>query len=122
MACPTTPLTPACPGRRSGSSALCRTPMMNHLQFAARRIGEYAPWRQRALDAIRAHEEKGDRAPTQWLTRCSRSFHVKPRLRCLIGGQAKTVARAPISPGGNVRVRSAASLLDLKPPGTSVDP
>ena len=35
-----------------------RTPMMNNRQVGARRMTEYEPWRQRALDAIRASEEK----------------------------------------------------------------
>jgi NAD(P)-dependent dehydrogenase (short-subunit alcohol dehydrogenase family) len=33
-----------------------RTPMMNNRQVGARRIIEYDPWRQRALDSIRASE------------------------------------------------------------------
>jgi hypothetical protein len=33
--------------------------MMNNRQVGANRIGEYDPWRQRALDAIRASEEQG---------------------------------------------------------------
>ena len=37
-----------------------RTAMMNHRQVGARRMTEYDPWRQRALNAIRASE---DRAP-----------------------------------------------------------
>src|SRR5215831_9940094 len=36
-----------------------KTPMMNHRQLGTSRIAEYDQWRQRALDAIRRHEEKG---------------------------------------------------------------
>src|SRR5262247_2800608 len=35
------------------------TPMKNHRHVGANRIGEYDPWRQRALEAIRGYEEKG---------------------------------------------------------------
>ena len=49
------------------------TAMMNNRQIAANRITEYDPWRQRALDATRAQEEKG-LARSWWPKRCSRSF------------------------------------------------
>src|SRR5262249_40287433 len=35
------------------------TPMRNHRHVGINRIGEYDPWRQRALTAIRAYEAKG---------------------------------------------------------------
>jgi hypothetical protein len=67
--------------------------MMHHRQVAATRIAEYDEWRQRALDAIRAHEEKGpgpEAAAEKLLEIVSSEM---PRLRYLIGGQAKSVAR-----------------------------
>ena len=50
-----------------------KTPMMNNRQVAANRITEYDPWRHRALNAIRAYEEKGP-GPELVAERCSRSF------------------------------------------------
>lgn len=48
-----------------------RTSMMNNRQSTARRIADYEPWRERALDAVREHEEKGpDRI--WWPGCCSR--------------------------------------------------
>ena len=70
-----------------------KTPMMHHRQLAASRIAEYDDWRQRALNAIRAHEEKGpgpEAVAEQLLEIVSSEA---PRLRYLIGGQAKSVAR-----------------------------
>ena len=70
-----------------------RTPMMNHRQAAANRMTEYEPWQQRALVAIRAYEEKGpgpERVAETLLEIISSS---NPRLRYLIGQQAKSVAR-----------------------------
>ena len=40
-------------------ASFLKTPMMHHRQLAANRLVEYDPWRQRALNAIRAQEEKG---------------------------------------------------------------
>ena len=70
-----------------------KTPMMHHRQLGANRIAEYEPWRQRALDAIRANEEKGPgpEVVAETLLEIVSSKH--PRLRYLIGGQAKTVTR-----------------------------
>jgi short-subunit dehydrogenase len=53
-------------------AAFLRTPMMDNRQVGAHRIGEYDRWRQRALDAIRAYEEKGP-GRSWWPKRCSRS-------------------------------------------------
>jgi len=68
------------------------TPMMNNRQEGARRMAEYEPWRQRALNAIRASEEKAP-GPEFVAGRLLEimSSHT-PRLRCLIGQQAKSVA------------------------------
>jgi NAD(P)-dependent dehydrogenase (short-subunit alcohol dehydrogenase family) len=70
-----------------------KTPMMNHRQLAAHRLAEYDPWRQRALNAIRAHEEKGPGPDVVAETLLEIVASKTPRLRYLIGGQAKTVAR-----------------------------
>ena len=70
-----------------------RTPMMNHRQVAAHPIAEYNQWRQRALDAIRAHEEKGPGPDAIAETLLQIISSNTPRLRYLIGQQAKTVAR-----------------------------
>jgi len=70
-----------------------RTSMMNHRQVAARRMTEYEPWRERALKAIRAHEEKssGPEPVAEALLDIITSD--TPQLRYLIGRQAKSVAR-----------------------------
>jgi NAD(P)-dependent dehydrogenase (short-subunit alcohol dehydrogenase family) len=70
-----------------------KTPMMNHRQTAGNRVSEYDRWRQRALGAIRAYEEKGPgpEAVAEMLLEIISSSN--PRLRYLIGQQAKTVAR-----------------------------
>jgi NAD(P)-dependent dehydrogenase (short-subunit alcohol dehydrogenase family) len=70
-----------------------RTPMMSHRQVAAQRIEEYNPWRQRAYDAIRALEEKGPgpELVADTVLRIARSK--KPRLRYIVGQQAKVVSR-----------------------------
>lgn len=70
-----------------------RTSMMNNRQVGASPTTEYDPWRQRALDAIRAQEDKGPGpevvADTVLAIVSSRS----PRLRYLVGSQARSVAR-----------------------------
>ncbi len=70
-----------------------KTPMMNNRQVAANRLADYDPWRERALNAIRASEEK---APGPDLV-ADTLFEIissdRPRLRYLIGPQAKSVAR-----------------------------
>src|SRR5262245_66583518 len=40
-------------------AGLLNTPMAKHRQVGANRIADYDPWRERALQAIRAQEEKG---------------------------------------------------------------
>ena len=70
-----------------------KTPMMNHRQLAADRIGEYDPWRRRAINAIRASEEKGPGpeliAETVFKIMASNT----PRLRYVVGQQAKFIFR-----------------------------
>jgi short-subunit dehydrogenase len=70
-----------------------RTPMMNHRQGAAQPIAEYDPWRQRAYDAIRAYEEKapGPELVANTILRITGSK--RPRLRYMVGPQAKLVTR-----------------------------
>jgi short-subunit dehydrogenase len=69
------------------------TAMMNHRQIAANRITEYDPWRQRALDATRAQEEKGPGPELVAETLLEIISSKTPRLRYPIGHQAKSVAR-----------------------------
>jgi len=70
-----------------------RTPMMNHRQIAARRMTVYDAWRQRALNAIRAAEEKAPGPDVVADTLLEIIDSSAPRLRYLIGPQAKSVAR-----------------------------
>jgi NAD(P)-dependent dehydrogenase (short-subunit alcohol dehydrogenase family) len=70
-----------------------KTPMMSHRQVGASPMPEYEPWRERALSAIRGHEEKGlgPEAVAEVLLAIISSK--TPRLRYLVGSQAKSVAR-----------------------------
>ena len=70
-----------------------KTPMMNHRQVGANRITDYDPWRQRALAAIQANEERapGPDLVAETLLRIVSSR--SPRLRYLIGQQATSIAR-----------------------------
>jgi NAD(P)-dependent dehydrogenase (short-subunit alcohol dehydrogenase family) len=70
-----------------------RTPMMNHRQAGAHRITDYDPWRERALLAIRGHEEKGPGPDVVAEKLLEIVSGTNPRLRYLIGPQAKSVAR-----------------------------
>jgi NAD(P)-dependent dehydrogenase (short-subunit alcohol dehydrogenase family) len=70
-----------------------RTPMMNNRRVAAHRIADYNPWRERALEAIRAYEEKGPGADVVAATLHAIISSDSPGLRHLIGGQAKSIAR-----------------------------
>jgi len=70
-----------------------KTPMMNHRQLAANRLTEYDPWRQRALGAIRAQEEQGPGPDVVAEALLEIVSSTTPRLRYLIGRQAKTVSR-----------------------------
>jgi NAD(P)-dependent dehydrogenase (short-subunit alcohol dehydrogenase family) len=68
-----------------------KTPMMNHRQVAAQTIGAYDPWRQRAYDAIRGHEERGPGPELVADTVLKIVETPAPRLRHVIGGQAKLI-------------------------------
>jgi NAD(P)-dependent dehydrogenase (short-subunit alcohol dehydrogenase family) len=70
-----------------------RTSMMDHRQVGARRIAEYEPWRQRALGAIRASEGKGPGPELVAETVLKIAASKAPRLRYLVGPQAKRVMR-----------------------------
>jgi NAD(P)-dependent dehydrogenase (short-subunit alcohol dehydrogenase family) len=70
-----------------------RTAMMNHRQVGARRVTEYDPWRQRALNAIRASEDRAPGPEVVADTLYGIISSSSPRLRYLIGQQAKSVAR-----------------------------
>jgi hypothetical protein len=70
-----------------------KTPMMSNRQVAATRIGEYEPWRQRALDAIRGQEEQGPGPELAAETLLEIASSDAPRLRYPIGQQAKSVSR-----------------------------
>jgi NAD(P)-dependent dehydrogenase (short-subunit alcohol dehydrogenase family) len=70
-----------------------RTPMMNNRQVGANRITEYDAWRKQAINAIRASEEKGPGPELVAHTLLEIVSTNTPRLRYLIGEQAKSVAR-----------------------------
>jgi len=70
-----------------------KTPMMNNRQVGTNRIPEYDAWRQRALTAIRTYEEKGPGPELVAETLLEMISSNTPRLRYLIGQQAKSVAR-----------------------------
>jgi NAD(P)-dependent dehydrogenase (short-subunit alcohol dehydrogenase family) len=69
------------------------TPMMKNRQVGASRMTEYDPWRHRALTAIRSYEEKGPGPELVAETLLEVISSNAPRLRYLIGQQAKSVAR-----------------------------
>ena len=70
-----------------------KTPMMNNRQSGAHRIGEYEPWRQRALTAIRGHEENGPGPELVAEALLEIISSNTPRLRYPIGQQAKSISR-----------------------------
>jgi NAD(P)-dependent dehydrogenase (short-subunit alcohol dehydrogenase family) len=70
-----------------------KTPMMNNRQIATNRIAEYDQWRTRALDAIRAYEEKGPGPELVAETLLQIMASDTPRFRHPIGQQAKSVGR-----------------------------
>jgi NAD(P)-dependent dehydrogenase (short-subunit alcohol dehydrogenase family) len=62
-------------------------------QVGAKRMTEYDPWRQRAFNAIRAQEENAPGPELVVETVLEIISSKTPRLRYLIGQQAKSVAR-----------------------------
>jgi NAD(P)-dependent dehydrogenase (short-subunit alcohol dehydrogenase family) len=73
--------------------AFLKTPMMNNRQVAAERMREYDLWRQRALNAIRAYEEKAPGPELVAETVLEIIAHERPRLRYVVGRQAKSITR-----------------------------
>lgn len=70
-----------------------KTPLREKRQLAARRMSEYEPWRQRALDAIRENEEKGP-GPELVAKSVLRIIESEsPRARYVIGRQAQLISR-----------------------------
>src|SRR5262249_2104909 len=70
-----------------------KTPMMNKRQVSAAQLKEYEPWRQRALNAIRDQEQKAAGPDLVSQTILGIIASKKPRLRYLIGTQAKLATR-----------------------------
>ena len=70
-----------------------KTPMMSNRQVGAHRMPEYDSWRQRALDTIRASEERAPGPELVADTLAEIMSSEAPRLRYLIGRQAKSVTR-----------------------------
>ena len=70
-----------------------RTPMMNKRQVSTAQLEEYEGWRQRAFNAIRKHEQKapGPEMVSEMLLSIITSRN--PRLRYLVGRQAKFTTR-----------------------------
>jgi NAD(P)-dependent dehydrogenase (short-subunit alcohol dehydrogenase family) len=70
-----------------------KTPMMQHRQVGANRITDYDLWRDRAFTAIRHSEEKGPGPEVVANALLGIVSSQSPRLRYLIGNQARSVAR-----------------------------
>src|SRR5262249_35463254 len=70
-----------------------RTPIIHHRQVSAARIPHEDPWRQRAFDAIRDHENRAPGAELVAQTLADIIGSERPRLRNLIGSQAKLATR-----------------------------
>jgi NAD(P)-dependent dehydrogenase (short-subunit alcohol dehydrogenase family) len=68
-----------------------KTPMMGNRKVSARTIADYDAARERAFAAIRASEEKGPGAEAVAETIVRIAGSVRPRLRYLVGGQARFV-------------------------------
>ena len=69
-----------------------KTGITDRRQVAAEQIMEYAPWRQRAFNAIRDYEEKGPGPELVAETVLNIVSSKTPRLRYVIGQQAKLVS------------------------------
>jgi len=70
-----------------------KTPMMNKRQVSTVQLEDYNLWRQRAFDAIRDHEQKAPGADLVAQTLLSIIASKTPRLRYVIGSQAKFTTR-----------------------------
>jgi NAD(P)-dependent dehydrogenase (short-subunit alcohol dehydrogenase family) len=69
------------------------TSMINNRQVGANQTADYEPWRQRALQAVRKYEDHGPRAEVMAHQLLEILSSPNPRLRYLIGQQARSVAR-----------------------------
>jgi NAD(P)-dependent dehydrogenase (short-subunit alcohol dehydrogenase family) len=70
-----------------------KTPMMNKRQVSTRQLKDYDSWRERAFNAIRDHELKAPGAELVAQTIFEIIGSKRPRLRYLIGSQAKIATR-----------------------------
>jgi len=70
-----------------------KTPMMNKRQVSTAQLEDYDPWRQRAFDAIRDHEQKAPGPELVAQTILGIIASKTPRLRYVIGSQAKFATR-----------------------------
>jgi NAD(P)-dependent dehydrogenase (short-subunit alcohol dehydrogenase family) len=70
-----------------------KTPMMNNRQMSVGRIADYDPWRRRAFDAIRSSEENGPGPELVAATVLKIAASRNPRLRYVVGKQARFVTR-----------------------------
>jgi hypothetical protein len=70
-----------------------KTPMTKNRQVARNLIPAYDGWRRRALAAVQAQEEKAPGADVVARALLEIVESPSPRLRYLIGSQAKSVAR-----------------------------
>lgn len=70
-----------------------KSPMMEHRQVAGQQIKEYDPWRQRAFKAIGDQEEKGPGPQLVAETVLKIIASNTPRLRYVIGQQARVASR-----------------------------
>lgn len=70
-----------------------KTPMMDNRQVATQQVDKYDRWRQLAFNAIREYEEKGPGSELVAETVLKIISSNTPRLRYVIGQQAKLVSR-----------------------------
>jgi len=77
----------------STEAGFLKTPMMNNRQVSSAQLHDYDRWRQRAFNAIRDHEQKAPGPELVAEMILSIIASKKPRLRYLIGRQAKVTAR-----------------------------
>jgi NAD(P)-dependent dehydrogenase (short-subunit alcohol dehydrogenase family) len=70
-----------------------KTPMMNKRQVSTAQLKEYDPWRHRAFDAIRDHEQKAPGPELVSLAILKIIAGRAPRLRYVIGSQTKLSPR-----------------------------
>ena len=69
-----------------------KTPLRTKRELAAGPISEYAPWRQRALEAIREYEESGPGPDLVGQTVLKIIQSRTPQLRYVVGAQARRIS------------------------------